>query len=75
MVIFGTEILENKINSVSKKTFGELYENSLKKQEFCKLRGYNYICIWEDEWIKAKNIIRLIQIKFRLSKNKVYSCF
>jgi len=61
---------KNKINSVNKKSFGELYENSLKKQEFCKLRGYNYIYIWEDEWNKAINIIRLIQIKFRLSKNK-----
>ncbi len=61
---------KNEINSVNKKSFGELYENSLKKQEFCKLRGYNYISIWEDEWNNAINIIRLIQIKYRLSKNK-----
>ena len=64
---------KNEINSVNKKSFGELYENSLKKQEFCKLRGYNYISIWEDEWNNAINIIRLIQIKYRLSKNKTAS--
>jgi hypothetical protein len=42
------------INEKCNVTFGELYDNTLKKQNFCLDNGYNYCFIWESDWIKAK---------------------
>lgn len=46
----------NDINQRCKKTFGELYENTLKKIDIITRNGYNLIQIWESEW---KNEIRV----------------
>jgi hypothetical protein len=40
----------SEFNLVNKKTFEECYSNTLKKKEFCKQQGFNYIEIWECEW-------------------------
>lgn len=42
----------SKINNVSKKTFGELYQNTLNKEHLLKEAGYNVISIWESDWNK-----------------------
>jgi hypothetical protein len=35
------------------KTFGELYQNTLKKREHCIQNGYNVIECWESDWRKG----------------------
>ena len=53
------------INAVSKKTFGELYNNTVKKQRFCEDAGFICIYIWESEWLRGKNAVRMIQRAFK----------
>ena len=40
----------NYINSVVKKSFGELYSKTLEKEKFIKQNGYNIISIWENDF-------------------------
>ena len=53
------------INPVTKTTFGELYENTQKKKQFCLDNGYKYLSIWESEWLRGKNAVRIIKQKWR----------
>jgi hypothetical protein len=53
------------INPVSKITYGELYEKTLKKRRFCEESGYNYVFIWESDWLRGKKSIIKLQRKFR----------
>tara|TARA_Y100000389_G_C17407920_1_gene489127 strand:+ start:423 stop:1097 length:675 start_codon:yes stop_codon:yes gene_type:complete len=53
------------INPVSKITYRELYEKTLKKQRFCEESGYNYVIIWESDWLRGKKSIIKLQRKFR----------
>ena len=43
---------QSNINKSNKKTFGELYEETLKKIDTIKNAGYNIVDIWEYEWIR-----------------------
>ena len=43
-----------KINKVAKKTFGNLYKATLKKENILKNAGYNVISIWESDWKRSK---------------------
>lgn len=45
----------NKINHDTKKTFGELYENTFKVLNKVKSLGYNVKYIWETDWKKFKD--------------------
>ena len=56
---------KDEINKITKTTFGELYEKTLSKEEYCKSQGYNYISLWENDWNKGVNAIRQIQRKFK----------
>jgi hypothetical protein len=47
------------------KSFGELYEKTLKKIDFCKSQGYNVIECWESKWIKGIKAVKLLQKKFK----------
>lgn len=38
------------INEVAKKTFGQLYEETMQREEVIKSLGYNIVTIWESEW-------------------------
>lgn len=38
------------INNANKKTFGELYQNTINKENILKLAGYEIISIWENDW-------------------------
>jgi hypothetical protein len=60
---------KNEINKVNKKTFGELYANTQKKEQIIKDMGYNLVVIWEINWIKINMSISILQNKFR-EKNK-----
>ena len=56
---------EYDINTITKTTFGELYQKTLKKQMDCEKLGYVYMSIWESEWIRAKIAVIKIQRNFR----------
>ena len=57
-------------NQKTKKSFKELYENTIKKKQKCIELGYNYIEIWEHDWnIFIKNIIKLQRL-YRNNKSK-----
>jgi hypothetical protein len=59
----------NDINPLVKKTYGELYKRTqLKKEKILEL-GYNYIEIWEQDWIKAIKAVTKIQ---KIWKKKNY---
>ncbi|MFA5048983.1 MAG: hypothetical protein WC516_08220 [Patescibacteria group bacterium] len=40
----------DEINLANKKTFGQLYNNTIKREAELKLAGYNLVCIWEEEF-------------------------
>ena len=44
-----------KYNQICHKTFGELYENTIRKFELLKNNGYNIKYIWETDWKKFKD--------------------
>jgi hypothetical protein len=41
------------INKHNKKTFGELYDKTIKRQELIKKAGYNLVVMWEFDWLKT----------------------
>jgi hypothetical protein len=59
----------NDINLVSKKTYGELYKRTQVKKEKILELGYNYIEIWEQDWVKAIKAVTKIQ---KIWKKKNY---
>jgi hypothetical protein len=56
---------ENKINEITGKTFGELYNNTIKKEKFIKDQGYNLVVIWERDFDNLIKIVKNIQKKWR----------
>ena len=56
---------QEELNKVTKTTYGELYQKTLKKQRFCEESGYNYISIWESEWFRFKDSIILLQKRWK----------
>jgi hypothetical protein len=47
----------NAVNHSVKKTFSELYEKTLQREQRIKSLGYNLITIWEDDWIKKRTSV------------------
>jgi len=43
----------NDINKNAGKTFGELYENTLRKKEYILSKGFKYVEIWESDFRKT----------------------
>lgn len=41
------------INKVTKKSFGELYENTIRREDFLRKSGYKVISIWEEDFKKS----------------------
>jgi hypothetical protein len=56
----------NDINPVTKKSYGDLYNNTLQKQKVCQDNGYKYYSIWESNWLRGIKSIRILQQKFRV---------
>ena len=56
---------QEEINLISKKSYGELYQRTLKKQRFCEECGFNYTYIWESEWMRGRNAVGILQKKFK----------
>lgn len=55
----------NSINKKTKTTFGELFFNTIEKNNILKNMGYNVIEIWENDWKKGITAIKKLQKKFR----------
>ena len=72
------EIFNHKLmNDACKKTFGQLYKRTMKKQKECENLGYTYKSIWENDWIKGKMALKRIQNNFRkkqMLKKFPYQC-
>ena len=43
-----------KINKINKKSFGELYQKTIRKEQELKNLGYVVISVWEDDFRKNK---------------------
>ena len=53
------------MNKTSKKTFGELYENTQKKEKFIRDSGYNLVVMWELQWMSFIKFIIKTQRKYK----------
>lgn len=49
---------ENDINKVAKKTFGELYQRTIQRENELRALGYNIISIWENDWKKIEKELK-----------------
>jgi len=56
---------QNDINPRTKTTFGELFDNTIKKQIFIEESGYKYYSIYESDWRKGINAIKFLQKIYR----------
>lgn len=53
------------INSITKLTFGELYQRTLRKRRDIIRAGFKYECIWESNWKRFVRFVVLSQRRFR----------
>jgi len=53
------------INKKVKKSYGQLLKNTLKKELIIRKLGYNYICMWELDWIRGIEAVISLQRLFR----------
>jgi hypothetical protein len=53
------------MNKQMNKSFGELYENTLKKIQNCRAQGYNVIECWEADWKAGIKAVKKLQKGFR----------
>lgn len=60
----------NEINKRTKCTFGELYEKTLRREQQIKDMGFNLITIWESDWIKLNECVKILQRKFKMFNAK-----
>jgi len=56
---------DDDINTITKCTYKELYEKTLKKEGILKNLGYNLVVIWENDWNKINKCVKILQQKFR----------
>jgi hypothetical protein len=55
----------NQFNKTTKCTFGELYKFTISKEQQIRDFGFNLITIWESDWIKLNNCVKVLQKIFR----------
>jgi hypothetical protein len=56
------------MNQSSKKTFGELYDQTLKRENEIRALGYNLVVMWESDWLRLNRCVRKLQQKFKNDK-------
>tara|TARA_Y100000389_G_C17447222_1_gene512360 strand:+ start:1053 stop:2354 length:1302 start_codon:yes stop_codon:yes gene_type:complete len=56
---------KNSINPKNNRSYGELYNNTIIRQNKLKNSGYKLVVMWESEWNKIINIIIKIQRKYK----------
>jgi G:T-mismatch repair DNA endonuclease (very short patch repair protein) len=57
---------KNEMNMIVKKTFGELYQRTLEKEKIIQNLGYNLVTMWENDWKKINNSIKILQKKIKI---------
>lgn len=65
------------INTLRSKTYGELYEKTMRRDELIISKGYNLVTIWEYDFLKLRKEIKketLISNKTKLMTNKDIKC-
>jgi hypothetical protein len=60
------------MNVCVNKTYGELYDMTLKKKYFCEKEGFKYKYIWESEWIRGKKALIILQKKIKSKFNNTF---
>jgi len=58
----------NKINAKNTKTFGELYQKTLEREQLIRDLGYNLVVMWEYDWKRLNILIKILQRKFRSNR-------
>lgn len=53
------------INPINQKTMGTLYANTLAREQKIRDLGYNLVVMWESDWKKINQSIKIIQYAFR----------
>lgn len=53
------------MNDLCKKTMGELYEATLEKEALIENKGYKLITMWEHNWVKGRDAVKILQRKLR----------
>jgi G:T-mismatch repair DNA endonuclease (very short patch repair protein) len=61
---------ESEINPRVGITYGELYKQTITKSKLITDKGFNLIEVWENDWKKFINAIRIIQKKYRSTNNE-----
>jgi len=56
------------MNTIINKTYGELYQKTIKREQEIRDMGFNLITMWESDWNKIIKSVRTIQQIFRLFK-------
>jgi len=59
---------ENDYNSICKKTFGDLYQKTLEREQLIRDLGYNLVVMWEHDWNNINKSIKILQRKFRSNR-------
>lgn len=47
----------NEYNTIAKCSYGELYQNTLKREKQIRDLGYNLVTIWESDWDKQEKLL------------------
>jgi hypothetical protein len=56
------------MNTIINKTYGELYEKTIKREQEIRDMGFNLVIMWESDWNKIIKSVRTIQKIFRKFK-------
>jgi hypothetical protein len=59
------------INKCINISFGNLYNNTIKKQQFCEKNGYKFKFIWESDWLNGIKSLIKIQKKYKIFSQKL----
>jgi hypothetical protein len=59
---------QQSINTTVNKTFGELYQKTIEREQRIVELGFNLVTIWETEWLNLNKFVKLLQKKFRRSR-------
>jgi hypothetical protein len=55
------KFIPDDINPVNKKTYAELYNNTVKRVEHIRSLDFTVIEMWESDWKKGKNAVKVLQ--------------
>lgn len=61
----------NALNKVSKKTFGQLYKQTVERESKLKVMGFTVVFIWESDWKRFVQSVTCIQRRFRVQVFKI----